>query len=163
MKEFPTTLLQHYRYYFVAQIKLTIILTMFYALSLSYIHVPYGLLLGIGMTGLHLVPVIETAVSFIPWIVYHLMLQEWNQALLLGLIWILGLIIKEVMDTFFVSRDMLIPCYLPILVTFLGGLLFNLWGIILSWLIIPLIAAIINTPSTASTSSEDSEVEKLDK
>ncbi|MGX7106485.1 AI-2E family transporter [Hutsoniella sourekii] len=112
-----------------------------YGLAFYLLDYAYFWLIGVGIAVFSLLPVLGAGMIFVPWIIYEVFFHSPNQALWLFLVYIGVELVKQVAETWFLGKDLAIPWWLPVIVMIASSLLFNVFGVIISSLLIPFIAA----------------------
>lgn len=100
-----------------------------------------AVLLALGISVLDLVPVIGSGLIFIPWIIIEWVLGNPNLGWYLLFIYAGVSIIKQLIEPFFLGKDLELPFWMPAVIMLICTLIFNLLGIILASILIPFIAA----------------------
>lgn len=127
--------------YFAAELKLLIFTMLIYGVAFWLLDITNAWLIAIGISLVALLPVVGSGIVFIPWI-----LIEWLQGdVQLGW-WLFAIyvgveIAQEIIQPILIGKDLKIPFWLPIVVTIVATMIFNLFGVIVASILIPLIAA----------------------
>lgn len=121
-------------------IGLTILL---FTMGFVWVDLSFGwaLLIAIGISILDLLPVIGAGMIFIPWILVEWLTGDVSQGWKLLAIYVLVEVITELIEPFFLGRDLAMPLWLPAVIMILCSILFNVWGILIASLAIPFISA----------------------
>ncbi|MGX7092902.1 AI-2E family transporter [Hutsoniella sourekii] len=112
-----------------------------YGLAFYLLDYAYFWLIGVGIAVFSLLPVLGAGMIFVPWIIYEAFFHSPSQALWLFLVYIGVELVKQVAETWFLGKDLAIPWWMPVIMMIASSLLFNVFGVIISSLLIPFIAA----------------------
>ena len=110
-------------------------------LGLSGLGYPWAWLIAIGISLLDALPVLGSGVVFIPWVLFEWITGDSSQGW-----WLLGLylvleITQQLLEPILLGKDLELPFWLPLVITIASTIIFNVLGIVIAALIIPLIAA----------------------
>lgn len=127
--------------YLIAQMKLLVIV--FFALAASFIvlDVNLAVLLALGIAILDLLPVIGSGLVFLPWIIFEWFWGDNTLAWQLALVYVIVIILKQIGELLLVGHDLQLPFWIPLMVTLICSLLFNVFGFLVAAVIIPFISA----------------------
>lgn len=104
----------------------------------------WSLLIALGISILDILPVVGAGIVFIPWV-----LIEWIGGTASQGWWLLFLyvgieVIKQLIEPFFLGKDMELPFWIPAVVTIGCALIFNVFGMVIAALILPFLSAYLH-------------------
>lgn len=97
--------------------------------------------IALGISLLDLVPVIGAGLVFIPWVIIEWIFGDPSQGWLLLFLYIGVEIIQQLIEPFFLGKDLELPFWMPAVIMILCALIFNILGIVVASILIPFIAA----------------------
>lgn len=126
-----------------AEFKVIAIIILLMAFAFNYIGIGIfmSLLIAIGISLIDLIPVVGSGIVFIPWIIIEWILGNPTQGWKLLAIYFTMTILKQLLEPFFLGKDLEVPFWLPIVVLIICTIVFNVFGIIVSAILIPFISA----------------------
>lgn len=127
--------------YLIAQLKLLVLMFIVLAVGLSVIDINSAILIALGISILDLLPVIGSGLVFVPWAIIEWIWGEPAQAWQLALLYIIVVVLRQIAEPYFIGRDLRLPVWVPIVVTIICSLLFNVFGILIAAVVIPFISA----------------------
>lgn len=127
--------------YAKAEIKIIGLIFIIIMLGLNFIGYEMAGLIAVGITLLDLLPVIGSGIIFIPWILFEWILGNPEQGWGLLFLYLFIAIGKQVIEPYFLGKDLELPFWLPIIIIIGSTFIFNIFGIVIASLLIPLIAA----------------------
>lgn len=127
--------------YLVAQLKLLVLMFIVLAIGLSIIDINFAILIALGISILDLLPVIGSGLVFVPWAIIEWIWGEPTRAWQLALLYILVFILRQIAEPYFIGRDLRLPFWVPVLVTIICSLVFNVFGLLIAAIVIPFISA----------------------
>lgn len=127
--------------YFIAQLKLLLLMFIVLAVGLSLIDIKLGILIALGISLLDLLPVIGSGLVFIPWAIIEWIWGSSERGWQLALLYVVATIIKQFAEPYILGRDLRLPFWVPLVVIIICSLLFNVFGILVAAVITPLISA----------------------
>ncbi len=136
------TSIYNFKKYFVTQFKIFLIILLFFVVSLNVISVPQATVIGIGIAILDIIPILGSGMVFIPWSIYEWGWGSPDFAWKLALIYIVSIIIKQILEPIFIGKDLSLPFFVPIIITIICGMVFNVFGVIVAAFVIPIVSAI---------------------
>ena len=142
IRQIIQTSLQNFKKYFLAQIKIFIIILLFFVVSLNLLRIDHAMMIGISISILDLLPVLGSGLIFLPWSIYHWLWGSPDLAWKLALVYVLSLIIKQFLEPIFIGKDLALPFYVPLVITLVCGIVFNVFGMIVAAILIPVVSAI---------------------
>lgn len=124
-----------------AELKLIGLIYILLLLGLNLIGYEMAWLIALGISLLDLLPVIGSGMVFIPWVLIEWLGGSTENAFWLLILYLVIALAKQLIEPFFLGKDLQLPFWLPIVILLISTLLFNVFGIIVSSLLIPLVAA----------------------
>lgn len=101
----------------------------------------YAIAFAIGISLLDLIPVVGAGIAFIPWVIIEWIFGDPSQGWLLLFLYIGVEIIEQLIEPFFLGKDLELPFWLPAVIMILCAVIFNVLGIVVASVLIPFIAA----------------------
>lgn len=126
-----------------AEFKVIGVVIVLMIMGFDFIGISTGLaiLLAIVISLIDLIPVIGSGIVFIPWVLYEFITKDPSQAWGLLAIYLIITIAKQLLEPYFLGKDLELPFWLPITITIGCTIIFNVFGIVVAAVIIPFIAA----------------------
>ncbi|XJS11630.1 permease [Aerococcaceae bacterium WGS1372] len=126
-----------------AEFKVITIITLLMSFTFNYIGMSmiFAFLIAIGISLIDLIPIVGSGIIFMPWIIIEWLSVDPNQAWQLLVIYLSITIIKQLIESFFLGKDLELPFWLPIVVVIACTMIFNVFGIMVSAILIPFISA----------------------
>lgn len=126
-----------------AEMKVIFIIILLLAIAFHSIGIAayLAVLLAIGISLADIIPVIGSGIIFIPWIISEWLIGDVNQGLILLVLYFGMAIIKIILEPLFLGKDLELPFWLPVAVVIVCTLVFNVFGILVSSILIPFISA----------------------
>lgn len=97
--------------------------------------------MAIGISLLDLVPVVGAGLVFIPWVIIEWIFGNPDQGSLLLFLYIGVEIIQQLIEPFFLGKDLGLPFWMPAVITVVCAFVFNLFGVVVASILIPFISA----------------------
>lgn len=97
--------------------------------------------IALGISLLDLVPVIGAGLVFIPWVIIEWIIGDPSHGWLLLFLYLGVEIIQQLIEPFFLGKDLELPFWMPAVIMILCALIFNVLGIVVASILIPFIAA----------------------
>lgn len=132
---------QHFKQYLKLQVKLFFIQLLVLTVAFYYLGLNYYFGLALGIVLVDILPLIGSAVIFVPWIIYLLMTGAASLAWQLALVFIILQIINQIAEIRGLGKDLNLPWWLSLVILLVCSLAFNWIGVIVAALITPLISA----------------------
>lgn len=142
IQEFIRMSLHNYKKYFAAQLKIFAMMALIFCFGLYLIGIQEALWIGLGIAVLDLLPIIGSGMVFIPWAFYEFMMKHQELALKLGLLYLVAFVLKQLIEPLFVGKNLSLPFYIPLGITIVCGVLFNVFGVLVAALIIPIVTTL---------------------
>lgn len=133
--------MQNIRLFVGAEVKLLLLTFVLYGLSFWYLGISMPWLIAIGIALVALLPVVGAGIVFIPWVLIEWLQGDTEIGWWLFAVYVVVEIITESLQPILVGKDLKIPFWLPIVVTIVCTMIFNIFGVIVAGFLIPLIAA----------------------
>lgn len=133
--------IQNIKLYVGAEAKLLLLTVIIYGLSFWALDIQWGWLIAIGISLVALLPVIGAGVVFIPWILIEWLQGDTQVGWWLFAIYLGVELLTEILQPFLIGKDLKLPFWLPLVVTIMCTIAFNLFGVIVAGIVIPLISA----------------------
>lgn len=133
--------MQNIRLFVGAEVKLLLLTIVLYGLSFWYLGISMPWLIAIGIALVALLPVVGAGIVFIPWVLIEWLQGDTEIGWWLFAVYVVVEIITESLQPILVGKDLKIPFWLPIVVTIVCTMIFNIFGVIVAGILIPLIAA----------------------
>lgn len=133
--------IQNIKLYVGAEAKLLLLTVIIYGVGFWVLDIHLAWLMAIGISLVALLPVIGAGVVFIPWILIEWLQGDnqvgwWLFAIYLGVE-----LLTEILQPLLIGKDLKLPFWLPIVVTLMCTVAFNLFGVMVAGIVIPLISA----------------------
>lgn len=142
IQQFIQMSLKNYKQYFLAQCKIFAFMAMIFIIGLYFIGIDKAIWIGLGIAVFDLLPLVGSGLIFIPWSIFELVSQHQDLAWQLALLYIVAFIIKQFIEPLFIGKNLSLPFYIPLGITLICGSIFNIFGVVLAALIIPLITTL---------------------
>ena len=133
--------IQNIKLYIGAQAKLLLLTVVIYGLGFWLLNIQWALLIAIGISLVALLPVIGAGVVFIPWILIEWLQGETQVGWWLFAIYLGVELLTEVLQPLLIGKDLKLPFWLPIVITLMCTIAFNLFGVMVAGILIPFISA----------------------
>ena len=118
--------------YFLAQFKIMFVMAAILLAGFLVMGVRYAFLLAIVVAVLDFLPLFGTGTVLIPWAVFKLLAGEYALAAGLGLLYVLGQVVRQVIQPKIVGDSMGVPPLLTLVLLYLGFKLHGISGMILA-------------------------------
>lgn len=122
-----------------AQLILIIISITIASIGLSILGVKYAITMGILIGTAELIPVVGTGTFFVPWIIYELFTKDFNLAVGLASVFILGVVVRQLMEPKILGVQIGIYPLVALISIYVGLSLFGIFGMILGPIIVILL------------------------
>lgn len=141
--------------YVGAEAKLLLLTVVIYGIGFWTLDIQWSWLIAIGISLVALLPVIGAGMVFIPWILIEWLQGDtqigwWLFAIYLGVE-----LLTEILQPFLIGKDLKLPFWLPLVVTLMCTIAFNLFGVIVAGIVIPLISAYLQVKEIERTEIYD--------
>lgn len=133
--------IQNIKLYVGAEAKLLLLTVIIYGVGFWVLDIQLAWLMAIGISLVALLPVIGAGVVFIPWILIEWLQGDTQVGWWLFAIYLGVELLTEILQPLLIGKDLKLPFWLPIVVTLMCTVAFNLFGVMVAGLIIPLISA----------------------
>lgn len=133
--------LKNIKLYAKAEIKIIGIIFLIILVGLNLIGYEMAWLLAIAITLLDLLPVVGSGLVFIPWVLYEWIAGVPSQGWGLLFLYLFITVSKQIIEPYFLGKDLELPFWMPIVIIIASTFIFNIFGIVLATLLIPLLAA----------------------
>ena len=133
--------IQNIKLYVGAEAKLLLLTVIIYGVGFWVLDIHLAWLMAIGTSLVALLPVIGAGVVFIPWILIEWLQGDTQVGWWLFAIYLGVELLTEILQPLLIGKDLKLPFWLPIVVTLMCTVAFNLFGVMVAGLIIPLISA----------------------
>lgn len=133
--------LKNIKLYAKAEIKIIGIIFLIILVGLNLIGYEMAWLLAIAITLLDLLPVVGSGLVFIPWVLYEWIAGVPSQGWGLLFLYLFIAVSKQIIEPYFLGKDLELPFWMPIVIIIASTFIFNIFGIVIASLLIPLIAA----------------------
>lgn len=118
--------------YFLAQFKIMFVMAVILLAGFLILGVRYAFLLAILVAVLDFLPLFGTGTVLIPWAVFKLLAGEYALAAGLGLLYVLGQVVRQVIQPKIVGDSMGVPPLMTLVFLYLGFKLHGISGMILA-------------------------------
>lgn len=118
--------------YIRAEFFLSVVVFFILVLGFSLMHLPYALLLALGLAIMDFIPIIGAGTVMIPWAILDMVLGNWETALMLLAIWTVILLFRRIAEPRFLGSQTGLHPVLSLLSIFVGMKAFGVWGMILA-------------------------------
>lgn len=142
VKQFFQKSFKNYQYFFKAQCKIFAVMAILFSLGLYIIGIDGAIWIGLGIVIFDLLPIVGSGMVFIPWSLFELLSQHQSLALKLALLYIITFILKQLIEPLFIGNHLSLPFYIPLFITLVCGSLFNIFGVLVAALIIPIVTTL---------------------
>ena len=133
--------IQNIKLYVGAEAKLLLLTVIIYGVGFWVLDIHLAWLMAIGISLVALLPVIGAGVVFIPWILIEWLQGDTQVGWWLFTIYLGVELLTEILQPLLIGKDLKVPFWLPIVVTLMCTIAFNLFGVMVAGLVIPLISA----------------------
>lgn len=133
--------IQNIRLYVGAEAKLLLLTVIIYGVGFWVLDIHLAWLMAIGISLVALLPVIGAGVVFIPWILIEWLQGDTQVGWWLFAIYLGVELLTEILQPLLIGKDLKLPFWLPIVVTLMCTVAFNLFGVMVAGIVIPLISA----------------------
>ena len=133
--------IQNIKLYVGAEAKLLLLTVIIYGVGFWVLDIHLAWLMAIGISLVALLPVIGAGVVFIPWILIEWLQGDTQVGWWLFAIYLGVELLTEILQPLLIGKDLKVPFWLPIVVTLMCTIAFNLFGVMVAGLVIPLISA----------------------
>lgn len=118
--------------YFKAQLKIEFWIYLLLVIGLLTLHVPYALLIALGIAFMDLLPVFGTGTIMIPWAVIEILSKNYMMAVGLLIIWCVTQLVRQVIQPKIVGDSMGMDAIPTLFLLFIGYKLAGVIGMILA-------------------------------
>ena len=133
--------IQNIKLYVGAEAKLLLLTVIIYGVGFWVLDIQLAWLMAIGISLVALLPVIGAGVVFIPWILIEWLQGDTQVGWWLFAIYLGVELLTEILQPLLIGKDLKLPFWLPIVVTLMCTVAFNLFGVMVAGIVIPLISA----------------------
>lgn len=133
--------IQNIKLYLGAELKLLFLTILIYGLSFWALDIRLAWLIAIGIALVDLFPVVGAGIVFVPWILIEWLQGDSQTGWWLFAIYLAVTLLTEILQPILIGKDLKLPIWLPVVITIVCTLVFNLFGIIVASILIPLISA----------------------
>lgn len=133
--------IQNIKLYVGAEAKLLLLTVIIYGVGFWVLDIHLAWLMAIGISLVALLPVIGAGVVFIPWILIEWLQGDTQVGWWLFTIYLGVELLTEILQPLLIGKDLKLPFWLPIVVTLMCTIAFNLFGVMVAGIVIPLISA----------------------
>lgn len=133
--------IQSIKLYVGAEAKLLLLTVIIYGVGFWVLDIHLAWLMAIGISLVALLPVIGAGVVFIPWILIEWLQGDTQVGWWLFTIYLGVELLTEILQPLLIGKDLKLPFWLPIVVTLMCTIAFNLFGVMVAGIVIPLISA----------------------
>ena len=133
--------IQNIKLYVGAEAKLLLLNFIIYGVGFWVLDIHLAWLMAIGISLVALLPVIGAGVVFIPWILIEWLQGDTQVGWWLFTIYLGVELLTEILQPLLIGKDLKVRFWLPIVVTLMCTIAFNLFGVMVAGLVIPLISA----------------------
>ena len=133
--------IQNIKLYVGAEAKLLLLTVIIYGVGFWVLDIHLAWLMAIGISLVALLPVIGAGVVFIPWILIEWLQGDTQVGWWLFTIYLGVELLTEILQPLLIGKDLKLPFWLPIVVTLMCTVAFNLFGVMVAGIVIPLISA----------------------
>lgn len=133
--------IQNIKLYVGAEAKLLLLTVIIYGVGFWVLDIHLAWLMAIGISLVALLPVIGAGVVFIPWILIEWLQGDTQVGWWLFAIYLGVELLTEILQPLLIGKDLKVPFWLPIVVTLMCTIAFNLFGVMVAGIVIPLISA----------------------
>ncbi|MER2293183.1 MAG: AI-2E family transporter [Aerococcus urinaeequi] len=133
--------IQNIKLYVGAEAKLLLLTVIIYGVGFWVLDIHLAWLMAIGISLVALLPVIGAGVVFIPWILIEWLQGDTQVGWWLFAIYLGVELLTEILQPLLIGKDLKLPFWLPIVVTLMCTVAFNLFGVMVAGIVIPLISA----------------------
>ncbi|MFV8252289.1 AI-2E family transporter [Aerococcus urinaeequi] len=133
--------IQNIKLYVGAAAKLLLLTVIIYGVGFWALDIHLAWLMAIGISLVALLPVIGAGVVFIPWILIEWLQGDTQVGWWLFAIYLGVELLTEILQPLLIGKDLKVPFWLPIVVTLMCTIAFNLFGVMVAGIVIPLISA----------------------
>ncbi|MFW5412704.1 AI-2E family transporter [Aerococcus urinaeequi] len=133
--------IQNIKLYVGAEAKLLLLTFIIYGVGFWVLDIHLAWLMAIGISLVALLPVIGAGVVFIPWILIEWLQGDTQVGWWLFAIYLGVELLTEILQPLLIGKDLKLPFWLPIVVTLMCTIAFNLFGVMVAGIVIPLISA----------------------
>lgn len=133
--------IQNIKLYVGAEAKLLLLTVIIYGVGFWVLDIHLAWLMAIGISLAALLPVIGAGVVFIPWILIEWLQGDTQVGWWLFAIYLGVELLTEILQPLLIGKDLKLPFWLPIVVTLMCTIAFNLFGVMVAGIVIPLISA----------------------
>jgi len=133
--------IQNIKLYVGAEAKLLLLTVIIYGVGFWVLDIHLAWLMAIGISLVALLPVIGAGVVFIPWILIEWLQGDTQVGWWLFAIYLGVELLTEILQPLLIGKDLKLPFWLPIVVTLMCTVAFNLFGVMVAEIVIPLISA----------------------
>ena len=133
--------IQNIKLYVGAEAKLLLLTVIIYGVGFWVLDIHLAWLMAIGISLVALLPVIGAGVVFIPWILIEWLQGDTQVGWWLFTIYLGVELLTEILQPLLIGKDLKVPFWLPIVVTLMCTVAFNLFGVMVAGIVIPLISA----------------------
>ncbi|WP_290520539.1 AI-2E family transporter [Aerococcus sp.] len=133
--------IQNIKLYVGAEVKLLLLTVIIYGVGFWALDIQLAWLMAIGISLVALLPVIGAGVVFIPWILIEWLQGDTQVGWWLFAIYLGVELLTEILQPLLIGKDLKLPFWLPIVVTLMCTIAFNLFGVMVAGIVIPLISA----------------------
>ena len=133
--------IQNIKLYVGAEAKLLLLTVIIYGVGFWVLDIHLAWLMAIGISLVALLPVIGAGVVFIPWILIEWLQGDTQVGWWLFTIYLGVELLTEILQPLLIGKDLKVPFWLPIVVTLMCTIAFNLFGVMVAGIVIPLISA----------------------
>ncbi|MFV8240607.1 AI-2E family transporter [Aerococcus viridans] len=133
--------IQNIKLYVGAEAKLLLLTVIIYGVGFWVLDIHLAWLMAIGISLVALLPVIGAGVVFIPWILIEWLQGDTQVGWWLFAIYLGVELLTEILQPLLIGKDLKLPFWLPIVVTLMCTIAFNLFGVMVAGIVISLISA----------------------
>lgn len=133
--------IQNIKLYVGAEAKLLLLTVIIYGVAFWALDIQLAWIMAIGISLVALLPVIGAGIVFIPWILIEWLQGDTQVGWWLFAIYIGVELLTEILQPLLIGKDLKLPFWLPIVVTLMCTIAFNLFGVMVAGIVIPLISA----------------------
>lgn len=133
--------IQNIKLYVGAEAKLLLLTVIIYGVAFWALDIQLAWIMAIGISLVALLPVIGAGIVFIPWILIEWLQGDTQVGWWLFAIYLGVELLTEILQPLLIGKDLKLPFWLPIVVTLMCTIAFNLFGVMVAGIVIPLISA----------------------
>lgn len=139
IQDFLSLIWVQIKQYFYAQSKLFLVSLIILSIGLYLLNVPLFFLVAVMIAIFDIMPIVGSALVFIPWSIYHWSLGDTSMGWYLLLLFFILEGIQLLLEPVLIGKDMELPLWQTIIVTILSSIIFK--NIFISLLALPVFSA----------------------